>query len=106
MDAAIKEKWVKALRSGEYKQGRCSLRDVTDCHCCLGVLCDLHGDKWDKLPDGSGWRYDGIGILYLPDSVRKWADIPLNEPHTSKLMGMNDQGVPFAEIADYIEVNL
>jgi hypothetical protein len=31
-------KWVEALQSGEYKQGRESLYDAHDCtYCCLGV---------------------------------------------------------------------
>lgn len=36
--------WVKALRSGEYKQGYGYLhykRGGKDKFCCLGVLCDL-----------------------------------------------------------------
>jgi hypothetical protein len=35
-----KDKWVKALRSGEYKQGRERLRSGNQ-FCCLGVLADL-----------------------------------------------------------------
>lgn len=41
----IKTKWLEALRSGEYKQGRSLLHYKTDegedCFCCLGVLCDI-----------------------------------------------------------------
>lgn len=38
----VKEKWLKALRSGEYKQGRNTLYNPdTDQYCCLGVLCEL-----------------------------------------------------------------
>ena len=40
MNKEIKDKWVKALRSGEYKQGRLYLqRD--NLFCCLGVLCKV-----------------------------------------------------------------
>ena len=49
MKPEIKQKWINALRSGEYEQGRKSLRDRNK-YCCLGVLCDLHaketGNKW------------------------------------------------------------
>jgi hypothetical protein len=44
--ADIKAKWVAALRSGEYKQGRGRLKfrregsDEAE-FCCLGVLCDI-----------------------------------------------------------------
>lgn len=43
MDATIAKMWIDALRSGEYKQGKYVLRNVTkDTWCCLGVLCDLY----------------------------------------------------------------
>lgn len=37
-----KTKWIKALRSGEYKQGRSKLKERTGSitrYCCLGVAC-------------------------------------------------------------------
>ena len=40
MNKEVKKKWVDALRSGEYAQGRSSLRDHDE-YCCLGVLCEL-----------------------------------------------------------------
>ena len=40
MDAQWKTKWVEALRSGNYEQGKDSLREG-DQFCCLGVLTDL-----------------------------------------------------------------
>jgi hypothetical protein len=47
MKLEIKTLWTTALRSGEYKQGKGTLRqtsgspDVPDLFCCWGVLCDL-----------------------------------------------------------------
>lgn len=45
MDQAIKERWVTALRSGEYEQGKGYLRlsdgKGKDHYCCLGVLSEL-----------------------------------------------------------------
>ena len=46
MKAEIAKKWVKALRSGRYQQGKQALkvkskRGITR-HCCLGVLCELY----------------------------------------------------------------
>jgi hypothetical protein len=38
MPAEIKEKWLSALRSGEYQQGFGSLCDGRGGYCCLGVL--------------------------------------------------------------------
>ena len=58
MDRTIRDKWVAALRSGKYKQGRGALRVAggsynheapesnEDRFCCLGVLCDVRGAQW------------------------------------------------------------
>lgn len=44
----LKTKWLKALRSGNYKQGKsnlCSVNPATGelSYCCLGVLCEVAG---------------------------------------------------------------
>lgn len=39
----IKEKWLNALKSGEYKQVQGKLRTNFG-HCCLGVLAEIHPD--------------------------------------------------------------
>lgn len=44
MNAEVKQQWLEALRSGEYKQGQEQLHKTGpegDRFCCLGVLCDL-----------------------------------------------------------------
>lgn len=45
MRADVKQAWVQALRSGEYRQGRGKLtrveEDGSESFCCLGVLCDV-----------------------------------------------------------------
>lgn len=47
MNPEVKTKWLAALRSGNYKQGRMALKrgvgDGTADYCCLGVLCDISG---------------------------------------------------------------
>jgi len=47
MPAEYKAKWIAALRSGEYKQGRGKMYNKEDdSYCCLGVLQKvLDGDK-------------------------------------------------------------
>lgn len=46
MDQELKDAWVKALKSGKYKQHseRCLKYDngVTATYCPMGVLCDIH----------------------------------------------------------------
>jgi hypothetical protein len=45
MNKEIKEKWINALRSGKYEQGKSQLRSLSNKFCCLGVLCDLYKDE-------------------------------------------------------------
>lgn len=84
MDAEIKRKWIKALRSGTYKQGRNQLRKG-DAYCCLGVLCDVT-----------------TGTFNYSQFRRHFAS-----DFEDQLVGMNDtQGKSFGEIADFIDANL
>jgi hypothetical protein len=98
MNQQVKEKWITALRSGEYTQAREFLR--TDYgYCCLGVLTDLYlkevNEQW--VPFGN---HTTIPIL-----VAIWADISQNSEDV--LIQMNDtEGRTFNEIADYIQENL
>lgn len=49
MKPEIAEKWVKALRSKKYKQGKHVLKKKTPNnaveHCCLGVLCEMYNEQ-------------------------------------------------------------
>lgn len=57
MKQAIMKRWVKALRSGKYRQTRGALRSrnkqnvAANNFCCLGVLCDLFA----KEHSSAGW---------------------------------------------------
>lgn len=42
MNPEVKEKWIAALRSGEYTQCTGRLRRKEVGFCCLGVLTDIH----------------------------------------------------------------
>jgi len=71
------QKWVDALRSGDYKQGRRALYDgVTDSFCCLGVACDLFAKE---NPTEGRWRDDEFVVsgidssrASLPRPVADW----------------------------------
>lgn len=110
MDAELKQKWVEALRSGKYKQGRFCLRDNENCHCCLGVLCDLidpngwdrHLEDWDNEDDFERFKW-GKGSEWSTEEVPDQVADRVRLGHQSQLMDMNDQGKTFAEIADWIE---
>ena len=131
MKKEIKKKWVKALRSGKYKQGRGELREE-DRFCCLGVLCDLSKlGEWEEynrmdhsfhyLIEGQPYEEDADGCLpnagYLPKPVAEWAGMKTvkgqlknNSRYTHKIGNtlalLNDSGKSFKEIADIIEKDL
>lgn len=114
----IAKKWVKALRSGEYKQGSYSLRNEKNEFCCLGVLCNIHAQEHPVLAATqiSSKTYLGSSS-YLPFEVKEWAEMTSkcgqlpsgkftvgNEDYYD-LAQMNDEGNDFATIANWIESN-
>jgi hypothetical protein len=128
MNPEIKQKWIAALRSGEYKQGKGGLRN-TEGYCCLGVLCDLHaketGNEWERAEfDENDCYLRASG--YLPAEVSAWAglskiaydrqlapytlpffDVPVvADGQDMTLSQLNDANKPFAAIADVIEAQL
>lgn len=122
LPADIKAKWLEALRSGRYQQGRAILRSPDNNFCCLGVLCDIiDPEKWDKtqlngaihpgLADvwGVGYCYPDIQLMYNINSDVSETLNSLDDGRKS-VMGivssMNDMGRSFAEIATWIEENL
>lgn len=97
MNKEIKARWVEALRSGKYKQGKKCLRSESDTYCCLGVLCDIkQKDIWEN-----SITFDSFPPSYILD----WAKLDFHT--TINLADMNDNGgASFEEIADWIETNL
>ena len=106
----IKKLWVKALRSGKYKQGRNAL-----CHagryCCLGVLCDIavkqgamsrrkaFRENCQLNTDMLNWTQCRIGdpVLKVPHHIRDSVGrrcAALNDGHP---------GLTFKQIARLIE---
>ena len=122
MKKKVMEKWVKALRSGSYKQGRHALKYKTKAgvvrHCCLGVLCDLYQKEHkvklrtdlnpgkDELERCKVFLFDD-NEAGLPDRVMIWSGISSDDGvlhmDTQTLASMNDNGSDFKKIADIIE---
>lgn len=95
LDPDFKTKWVAALRSGEYKQGRHTLIDTDGGYCCLAVAGKVLGysDKEIKVS----------GYYNIPDPIKGG----FSNPTAEHLMYLNDEKKKsFIEIADYIEENL
>lgn len=98
MDKDLKKKWVKAPRSGKYKQGFRCLRTDDGRYCCLGVLCKVARAKDEDL----------LGC-YLPSDLARRAKVALRTQHHLGRLNDGWGGEPsksFLEIADYIEARL
>lgn len=104
--AEQKAKWVEALRSGKYKQGKFALHRIDQKDfCCLGVLCEvLEVPKRAQDKTGTIRMEYQFGDFWLSHSVPE--DL-LKSQVTDKLVDMNDSGSKsFTEIADWIEKNI
>jgi hypothetical protein len=132
MNPQIKQKWLNALRSGEYQQTKGFLRKE-DGFCCLGILCDLYGKEnnveWNLTNNGHNYKFQE-SESYLPSSVMEWSGLSGNgktlsveqacsqlkrelihvnlggETNLPFFSGLNDSGSTFNEIADLIEEHL
>lgn len=105
--------WLKALDSGEYKQGVSYLVNG-DKFCCLGVACDLTDMEYVLKDVGAKEKvreYDGLaGIIPYPamkafglqdnEGQFKSTD-PTTDVHPS-LAQLNDSGMSFKQIAAVI----
>ena len=103
MDQEVRDKWIAALRSGEYTQANSELRfEDSKEMCCLGVLCDIM--------DPDGWN--PAGAVYkrhkLAQPTEEFIEpmLGLSGQQIMLLANMNDDNESFDTIADYIEENL
>lgn len=104
----FKTKWLKALRSGEFKQGKYDLRNNNDEYCCLGVAAKISGASCitgkSFITKGEKIR----GTKKIPTLLKggNWGyDDDYNEV-VKKLSEMNDKGKTFKQIAAWIDKNL
>ncbi len=128
MKPAVKKLWLKALRSGKYKQAKNVLKSSNGGFCCLGVLCDLHAKEtgegyWTGGKNKHAGVYhdtktvDGYKVndkTELTPAVMKWAGLEFSNPQCGKIDGFerslaeyNDVlKYNFKKIASLIEKNL
>lgn len=133
MKREIKFRWVEALRSGKYRQGRNYLHDREGNFCCLGVLCDLAVQEgviskpylnvhpgnvqspkiWHSAAEighfvfyygEEGKSHSGV----LPTLIMAWAGLDEDDPriNNTRLSVFNDRGHSFEEIALLIEKHI
>jgi hypothetical protein len=99
------KRWIAALRSGEYKQGRFTLCH-DDEYCCLGVACDVFGIPYETE---SGVRFYSGNEIVLTVAVRDMLGLKdvggkVNDEDMSEaLFYHNDNGYTFEQIADTME---
>lgn len=110
MKKNIAKRWVKALRSGKYKQTKYILNNGNGEFCCLGVLCEIAAKDGVIKPRKKGNRvYYGRQFNVLPATVMKWAGVKDAEglvysPAVESLTYLNDdENYDFNQIADVIE---
>ena len=102
----FKQKWLAALRSGEYEQGQSQLHEFGE-FCCLGVACVVVGYDTSEMGDDStiGSDFNKVPRMLRDDSH--------NGLIVDNLIMRNDgmdefkgDAQTFSEIADYIEKEL
>lgn len=118
-----REKWVAALRSGDYAQAKTVLRRG-DRFCCLGVACDVYRQEFPELdlswkpeftdPDsGLTLEHETNDLTFmgrvagLPDAVRDWLGLRDDLGRFDRypeygLAALNDHGASFDTIADLV----
>lgn len=100
---AFKKKWVDALKSGKYTQGKGYLK-LDNEYCCLGVAAEISGLKTISgaclLSTGQGVH----GLSKIPAIIRgkPFKGDKRYNPVVEGLVDMNDGDVPFEVIAGVI----
>lgn len=116
------KRWVAALRSGNYAQGRGCLRSADDEFCCLGVANDLFGEwsvPWGQSSVTECWAGpDSDRYIIRDDILEDWfGEIDVLKHNVSwcgfnnVLAAANDgsdnrPALTFHEIADLIETTM
>jgi hypothetical protein len=112
----VLDAWLAALRSGKYEQGKKRL-ECNGAYCCLGVLqMELSGkverfanDEPQYLPTPQWLAQHHISFTAInrDGSVDDEAVPSIWYQDTWEGVALlNDQGVPFPEIADLIEAHM
>lgn len=108
IDKKLVRNWVKALRSGRYKQAKRTLMYGSSLgrgeysYCCLGVACRVA-----KVPQKSGvFRFsnDAVNSQRIPEDATLYRRLGLNFELSTRLMQLNDDADrDFDYIAGVIE---
>lgn len=111
----IQKEWIQSLRDHPERQGRLYL-EINGKRCCLGellVITTLHGITSTKTLGGvlfdtttiSRNYCSGIGNSELLGLKNRLGGLRVPCKGKTSLATMNDNGMTWAEIADYVEAN-
>lgn len=102
----MRDEWVKALRSGEYPQGKDFLC-YEGSYCCLGVLSKIQGRLIDGHDDAEHTELAPsnplYGVLSYAGRLPFGVTVQFESGVRGALAYLNDDGLPFPDIADIIE---
>ncbi len=124
MNKRVAKEWVKALRSGHYKQCTQVLSSGEGTFCVLGLLCELYrarqenaiwvGTTWQQYAGAARERAQECRAFVVsgdprlnddkhmpPLSVWDWAGLEADDVHS--LSAANDRGDTFEELAYVID---
>jgi hypothetical protein len=115
MPKALKNKWVQALRSGDYKQGSMYFHNtVLNRHCIMGVLAAVggystfgrdtfQGDAQENHDSWVQWLSDN-GVSFIINDQTCSSPYLTYFSRTEPALFLNDFGrVTFKEFADMID---
>ena len=122
MNKEFIKRWISALRSGKYSQGRVYLESSTGEMCCLGVACNLLAEDGilQKRLNLSAYEFfapdSGMSSMSsLPPAAQKYVGFedddrheasggPIDHDGYTQLWQLNDMAeMTFDEIADVME---
>lgn len=90
IEPEFKKKWLEALRSGKYEQGRLFLKNLSGKYCCLGVACDISNNgKW--LPGSNCYNFEESENGNIAEN---------HLPSTTKLEYFSDEKSPYIVVDD------
>jgi hypothetical protein len=119
----IAELWAEALESGDYPQAKGFLvvvnsQDEPIGYCCLGVLTELAQCdgvqlrvEVERMNGALSCRSFEGNRAFLPPAVKAWAQmkdddmVSVTFPAPASLVELNDNGIPFTQIAQTIRDN-
>lgn len=93
--------WIRALRSGKFKQGKNALKTPRNTYCCLGVLCAV--TRTPGRPKLQITNSDNGAEACKNKMLYRFLNDLLGAKFAGDLMEMNDAGRTFKVIAKRIE---